>query len=393
MGYLSDPDASLSGGLTPDEAAEVGSAVAKASSRRPKTGKGSGSSVFEEPPIPQPGVDDRALYAELCRKNGGDASKALFEFCFHKNVFYNHKLAKPLVESTDDAVRNAMPAPYLEAIAARPEYDGLDFLSQIKRENFEKIYSEDLSLLTLSPDDRKNRQQILSIVNYDPFADEPDEDKPQMYRDLAGLLTDAMRRDIPKRNAAIEVVHDYTTIARYQRRKAAYELDDDGSSEKRKQIDNCVSMISKMQDTINKLTKENGFSAGRNVGANGRGGLSDVMTMCEERGYDKESANLYDIKTSAAIEQVATISFRALLNQVNFSGTDYAGILAEQCKKVREYREIALKSQEMARLACEKLEKQTLLEEYRAELSKKGISEEDIQEMVDREIDMVGEDF
>ena len=117
------------------------------------------------------------------------------------------------------------------------------------------------------------------------------------------------------------------------------------------------------------------------------------MTMCEERGYDKEAVNLYDIETSKAIEQVATISFKAMLNQVNFSNTDYAGILADQCKKVLEYRQAAMKSAEMARLCAEKLEKQELLEEYRRELAGKGISEADIQEIVNREIDMYGGDF
>lgn len=387
MGYLSDLDidASLpSYDMTSDELASFVTVSEEAVAE--------GGSAFEGQ-APEPKKTDRELYEDLCVQHGGDSLGALFEFCFLKNVFYSHKIAKPLAESTDDSVRAAMPGAYLDALAQVPEYNGLTFFSQIKRENFEKVYSEDLSLLTLSQDDRKNRQQILSIVSYDPFADEPDEDKPQMYRDLAGLLTDAMRRDIPKRNAAIEIVHDYTTIARYQKRKATLELSDDGSDETRKRIDNCIVMISKMQDTINKLSKENGFSAGRAVGANGRGGLSDVMTMCEERGYDKETPNLYDIETSKAIEQVATISYKAMLNQVNFSNTDYAGILTEQCRKVLDYRQTAMKAQEMARLAAEKLEKQELLTEYRNELLKKGISEADIEDMVNREIDMYGGDF
>lgn len=387
MGYLSDleMDASLpSYDMTSDEIAS--SVVAS------EEAVADGGSVFGDY-VPEPKKTDREQYEDLCAKHNGDSLAALFEFCFLNNVFYNHKIAKPLAESTDDGVRAAMPAPYLAALAEVPEYDGLTFFSQIKRDNFERVYSEDLSLLTLSQDDRKNRQQILSIVSYDPFADEPDEDKPQMYRDLAGLLTDAMRRDIPKRNAAIEIVHDYTTIARYQKRKATLELSDDGSDETRKRIDNCIVMISKMQDTINKLSKENGFSAGRAVGANGRGGLSDVMNMCEERGYDKETPNLYDIETSQAIEQVATISYKAMLNQVNFSNTDYAGILTEQCRKVLDYRQTAMKALEMARLAAEKLEKQELLNEYRNELTKKGISEADIEDMVNREIDMYGGDF
>lgn len=333
-------------------------------------------------------TSDRGLYEKLCRKHPGAPLDALFDFCFERNVFYHERYAKAYATSTDDAIRNAMPRPYLDAIASDPTLAGLDFLSQLKRENFEKVYGEDLTLLSLSSEDRKNRQQILGIVNYDPFAEEPAEDRPQMYRDLAGLLTDAMRRDIPKRNAAIEIVHDYTTISRYQRRLALLEMSGNDDDETRERIDNCIKMISKMQDTINKLTKENGFSSGKGIGSSGRGGLSEVMSICEEKGYDPASVNVYDIETSKAISEVAAISTRSMLNQVNLSGTDYSEILTNQCQKVLEYRDTALRALEAARLAEEKLEKQEILDEYRRELTSKGIDVSDILDILNQEIKM-----
>lgn len=339
-------------------------------------------------PSGQKAESDREAYERLCREHKEDALGALFHFCFERNVFYHEKYARAYASSTDDAVRNAMPQPYIDAIASDPALKGLDFFSQMKRENFEKIYHEDLTILNLSSEDRKNRQQILSIVSYDPFADEPAEDRPQMYRDLAGLLTDAMRRDIPKRNAAIEIVHDYTTISRYQRRLAQLEMSGMDDDDSRERIDNCIKMISKMQDTINKLTKENGFSSGKGIGASGRGGLSEVMSICEEKGYDPASVNVYDIETSKAIAEVARISTQSMLNQVNLSGTDYAEILTNQCQKVMEYRDQALRAVEAARLAEEKLEKQAILDEYHAELAAKGIDLDDILDIVNQEIRM-----
>lgn len=347
-----------------------------------------GGAVSIGPYVGSPTESDREAYERLCLKHDGAALDALFDFCFERNVFYHERLAKAFATSTDDAVRNAMPQPYLDAIAADPALSGLDFLSQLKRENFEKAYSEDLAILSLSQEDRKNRQQILGIVNYDPFAEEPVEDRPQMYRDLAGLLTDAMRRDIPKRNAAIEIVHDYTTISRYQRRLAILEMSGKDDDDTRERIDNCIKMISKMQDTINKLTKENGFSSGKGIGASGRGGLSEVMSICEEKGYDPASVNIYDIETSKAISEVASISTRAMLNQVNLSGTDYAEILTNQCQKVLEYRDTALRAVEAARLAEEKLEKEAILEEYHHELAAKGIDLTDILDILNQEIKM-----
>ena len=161
--------------------------------------------------------------------------------------------------------------------------------------------------------------------------------------------------------------------------------DDDDTRER---IDNCIKMISKMQDTINKLTKENGFSSGKGIGSSGRGGLSEVMSICEEKGYDPAAVNLYDIETSKAIAEVAAISTRSMLNQVNLSGTDYSEILTNQCQKVLEYRDAALRAVEAARLAEEKLEKEAILKEYRHELEAKGIDLSDILEIVNQEIKM-----
>ena len=147
-------------------------------------------------------------------------------------------------------------------------------------------------------------------------------------------------------------------------------------------------MISKMQDTINKLTKENGFSSGKGIGSSGRGGLSEVMSICEEKGYDPEAPNIYDVETSKAISEVAAISTRSMLNQVNLSGTDYAEVLTRQCEAVLRYRDAALRAIEAARIAESKLEKQALLEEYRRELEAKGISPDDVLEIVNQEIEM-----
>ena len=353
-----------------------------------KAKKTKGNGIKAVPYVASPSESDDDAYQRMMAMYPDDPVGALFRFCFERNVFYNEKVAKQFAESQDDAIKAAMPQPYLDEVTHDPATAGLDFFSQIKRENFEKVYSEDLTVLSLSSEDRKNRQQILGIVGYDPLENEPIEDRPQMYRDLAGLLNDSMRRDIPKRNAAIEVVHDYATIARYQRRMAILEASGNDDKDTRDAIDNCIRMISKMQDTINKLTKENGFSSGKAIGANGRGGLSDVMTMCEEKGYDPATPNVYDIETSKAISEVAGISTRAMLNQVNLSGTDYAEILTNQCENVLKYRKAALQALEAARLAEEKLEKETILHEYRAELESKGIDPNDILEMLNQEIHM-----
>lgn len=156
-------------------------------------------------------------YYQSMIKNGASSEDALFDYCYKYNVFYDSQLARHILFSSEKALEQ-MPELYIKYLEADPKYSGLTFRSQLKRENFEKVYSEDLSLLALSEDDKKNRQQIIGIIGYDPFKEELQADKPQLYRDLTGLLTDNLRKDITKQKAAIEIVKNYSTIAKYQNR-------------------------------------------------------------------------------------------------------------------------------------------------------------------------------
>lgn len=360
----------------------------------------------------------------------------VFEYCFKNNVFFDTNLLDEVIDSErgrnvqkendengdfsidelldptyNPAIEQAENAQqgesseidlshliesYRKALAKDKRYEGETFFSQLHREYFEKITSDDIVDIMLSDDDKRNREQILSIINYDPFEDSPIEDRASLYRDLVGMLTDSMRRDIPKQKAAIQVVQDYAIIDKYKKKLTKLEaideeqhtFDEKGNDMTQKAIDNANSMIGKVQDTINKLTKENGFSSGKSVGADGRGGLTEIMNFCETRGYDLEAVNCYDIKTSDAMKQVADISDRALLNQVSLQETDYADILAAQAEIVRKMKKAAADALEAERMAIQTVEEERLLKNYRNDLAAKGINLKDIEQIISQSIKM-----
>lgn len=328
-------------------------------------------------------------YKKLLPLYGGDIASAMFQICYENNYFYDEDLLfKKFLKTRDDEVLAKLPEVYIWEIQSTPKYENLTFFSQLKKDNFNKIYSEDLSLLDLNEEDKKNRQQIVSILAYDPFKNDPPEERPQLYRDLAGMLTDAMRKDIPKQKAAVEIVRNYANIGRYQKRVT--EIMSSGKTDEvtQDELEKLLSFIDKIQKSINSTTKENGFTGGKAVGSAGRGMLSDVMMQCEELGYDPGITNFYDIKTSAAIENIANISWKAMLNQLNLSDTDYADILSSQANIVRKAQRIAADALEALRLAKEKITKEALLVELENDYRRKGISEEEIEEFTKRELEL-----
>lgn len=327
-------------------------------------------------------------YPVLVKKYAGDHKKALFEYCYIHNIFFSNETYDLLTRQNNDEVFGAMPQIYIDTINADFRFKDLNFFSQLKMENFEQIYSEELKLLGLSEENRKDRQQIINIIGYDPFDKHPIEDKPQLYRDLTGMLTDNMRKDIPRAKAAVEVVTGYNNIRKYQDKVNQLinsgQLDDDTQ----KQLDKHLEMIAKISASVLAISEKNGFANSRALGSNGRGTLSDVMQTIDEHMYDPGITNFYDIATSKSIKEISDISVKSMLAQVKLTGQEYVEMLVQQNKIVHDAQQKMRALMEALRIAKALIVKDKLIEQLRIEYKKKGISEEDIEEFISREYKM-----
>lgn len=323
-------------------------------------------------------------FKAILSQNGGDHSKALFEFCYKHDVFYSNTVADPMTLTDDEDQKDKLPFSYIDVINGDQKYNGLTFFRQIKQKNFEQLYSHDLATLDLDEETQKNRLAVIDILAYDPFFDDDAADKPQLYRDMTGMLSENMRKDVAKAKAALSIVRGYNNLEKYQRKITEIMRTASIDEETQKQIDQYIKVQKTLQDSINATAEKNNFTA-KGIGVNGRGMLSDVMRQISDNGIDEGVTNFYDIETSKSIEEVANISFKAQMNQINLSKTDYADILNGQCRLVREAQAMAKKAIEAERLAKEKITKQKLLEELAREYRKKKISEREIQAFIDRE--------
>ena len=164
-----------------------------------------------------------------------------------------------------------------------------------------------------------------------------------------------------------------------------FDVDGDIDDEAQTKIDQYMKIISNIQSSVNQTAEKNNFTVKGIGGASGKGALSDVMNQIEDQGIDEGITNFYDIATSKSIEEIANISMKAQLNQINLSKTDYADILATQMEIVKDCQRKAKDALEALRLAKEKIVKQELLDELAYDYKKKGLSEEEIDEFIRRE--------
>ena len=321
----------------------------------------------------------------LLEKHDGKPDRAIFEYCFNHNICYSLSTYKKLKKEKQDDLK--LPEDYEEAIKADENYSQVTFFSQLRQENFEKVYSDQEYLFSLSEEDRKNRQTIMEIFAYDPFKDESGSDKSQLYRDLAGMSNEAMRKDVAKQKAAINIVRTYGNIEKYQRQATAITVSGQVDEDTQKQLDQLLKTIANLQNSVNATAEKNNFAV-KGIGSNGRGTLSEVMDEIDMKGIDEGVTNFYDIATSKSIEEVSVISTKALLNQVGLTKTDYADILASQCQIVHECQKKTRQAFEALRLCKEKIKKQKLLDELARDYKKKGIAEKDIEEFINTEYEV-----
>ena len=319
----------------------------------------------------------RPFLQYLIKLHGGNVPDAFFEYCFVNNEYYDKEFYDGLASSSGSDFADSLPDVYEKAVEEDPARSGKTFLSEINRANFEKVTAQQIDEEVLSDADKQNRAKILKIMSYDPFEKSDIQDRPNLYRKLATIITEQMRNDVPKQSAAVIVVQNYLNLERYQKR-----LDDlmklPPDSETQKSIKELTQTLAQMNSSINQTTRENGFTGGRGA-VGGDSSLTKVMNAISANHIDDGMTNFEDIKLSKSIQNVSDLSAKALLGELKLQDSDYVDIIADQNKIVREAQKSAGVALEMLRMERAKIKKQELIDELTQEYKEKGMSEEDIE--------------
>lgn len=209
-----------------------------------------------------------------------------------------------------------------------------------------------------------NKRNVVSMVGYDPFYEEEEDNRKKLYASLIGMLDDAASMDGMKVNAAVQIVLGYSRLEVLNRREKNL-LYGDGDVAQLKAI---ADLKNKQLDMITKFSRDNGFREKYQQRRRARdGSLSGVMAKMAELKYEQGLPNRYDIETSKSIEQAANASFRAIINQLNMSESEYMVTTAEQLKRITELQRELSSTQEDLRLAKRQLAEIRLEEKAKEE--------------------------
>jgi phage FluMu protein Com len=210
--------------------------------------------------------------------------------------------------------------------------------------------------LKWSDSDMRNMKFVLATAGYDPFLESELEDKDRKYcfNVLAGYCgIEGIQDDSHKLQAAIRIAY-----LQLQCNKLEESLNSTliGVIDEKK-VQTLISSKKALLETINKLAKENSISSSSvESGRKGAGTLSEKINELAKNDYEAIKVNLFDVKTSEAMRQIADLSNRSIMNELTFDANDYTDIVKDQREIIGKQEEELLNLQEENRLLKIKLQ-------------------------------------
>lgn len=320
--------------------------------------------------------------------------KAMFRLCSILGYYYSDELAHQIIDvqhTWEDGKPVSQYEPdclfYIKAVMANPEtaQKSFQYSDNMNLEIVAKM--QDGGEIGLDEQAKKSRRQIINVYHYDPFENEPVEERTRLYEDLLTLIDDSFNEDLTKQKAAVILCLSYRNLDRVNATISELMATPESVQQNADVIKKLTEQKAKETTMISSFAKDNGFSERYAASkARGSGTISAMIRDMELQGYDEGFVNRFDIETSEAMRQVADISAESMFKQLSLNDTDFAKIIKEQGRMIREMQYTMQTQEEELRLLKEKHLKEELLAEYERQLKDKGINSEEIAGLLEQEL-------
>lgn len=233
----------------------------------------------------------------------------------------------------------------------------------------EKSINPDAPPLNWSKEDAQNKLKVIKIVGYDPWDYLDGEDRKVLYKDFLNILELGMENDFTKLQAAIQIVGSFFKVRQMEKEMNRMRM----SGAPTNDLKNYSALLAAERKAISDFTKDQGFSERYSAAkAKGENTLSGMMAKMNNNQYEKILLNAYDIETSKSMQQVADMSFQAVMKQIGFSEAEAWQICQEQLNRLNELQKELDRTKEDLRLANYQLAEYNL----KIEAKKRGESDD-----------------
>lgn len=193
---------------------------------------------------------------------------------------------------------------------------------------------------TWEPQDKKNKKYVISKFGYDPYDSFglEDADYRMAFNITAKYLEDeSILQDAHKMQSLVTMImtilqcNHVETLLTYQYKNIKPDTNE---------IKALTTTKKDLQATISKIAEDNNISSKyQKENKSAQNHLTAKMKEMANADYWEAKPNMFDVRTSAAMRQVADLSHQSILEQLELTDSDYAQMVKEQRSMIKELRE------------------------------------------------------
>jgi hypothetical protein len=267
------------------------------------------------------------------------------------------------VDESQKTKKNVFGLYYKSIILNYKTYTWLDSEFEFDNTPSETVSSQVIDKAQITVVDNRDKDDVIRMLGYDPFEYETNEDKRHLYSDLVNFLDESALEDGFKLQAVIEIVKGFNQIDKINQAITNITSDINKLSTNSGGIKSLIDSKKNILASLLKLAEDNGLSVKHNnQKSKGAGTLSGIIKTLQEKGFEEGEVNLFDIETAQGIRQVADLSNKSIVAQLQFDENDYTSMIIEQREMIQDLDSKVSKLEEENRLLKKEIIKYRKLE-------------------------------
>ena len=185
----------------------------------------------------------------------------------------------------------------------------------------------------------KNKEDVIRLLDYDPFEQEPIRDQPFLYSQLLGMLdaSEDANEDMMRVSSAIQIVRAFLQSAKIDDAIAKLMGDIQSVADNSATIKSLQDSKQKLTSMITNLAAESCLSLKNSKSkTKGEDTFTGRLRKLKELNLRNADLNGFDIETCKGMQQVADISMAAIIKGLHFTEDEMSDIVASQRQRIKK---------------------------------------------------------
>lgn len=199
---------------------------------------------------------------------------------------------------------------------------------------------------------RESKEEVIRLIEYDPFEGFSYNDQKFLYSDLLNYLRDEdVIEDQFLVSQIVQIVNNNNQVRKIDYLLSQYMASDKLMKANEARIKSLNATKKDIVGTTDKIAKENRISVkGRKGNVLSKNSLTALMDRLRSIDLKEAEVNFYDQKKAYGMQRAADISMRAMAEQIQFDENDVNHIITEQRRMIADMEHKVLDLEEKNRI-------------------------------------------